>query len=66
MTKHVIVDSYVKIENFKNISMHVYIQNLHLGKVGVFLQDRKYIEDNLLCNILVKYFLQIVNKEERG
>lgn len=60
--KLVIVTICVRIENFKSISMHVFIQNLLQEKDGVYLQDKKYIVAILSCNILVKYFLQTAKK----
>jgi hypothetical protein len=65
MMIHAIVGIYAKIENFKSISTQAYIQNLLLGKAGACSQDRKFLEDNLSCNILDKSFQQIVKKEER-
>jgi len=44
MMIRVIVVKCVKIENFKNINMHVFIPNPHLVKGGDYLRGRKFIE----------------------
>lgn len=65
MMRHVIVEIYAKIENFKSISMLVFTQNPHLERVGVSSRDKKSTEVNLSCNISDKYFQQIAKKERR-
>ncbi len=63
MMRLVIAGVYVKIENFKNINMPAFIQNLLQEKDGASLQDKKYTEENSLCNILARYSLLTVKKE---
>lgn len=65
MMIHVIAGIYVKIENFKSTNTHRYIQNLLQEKAGGCLLDRKFIEENLSCSILDKYFQLIAKKERR-
>ena len=47
MMRLVIAGVYVKIENFKNINMHVFILSQPQEKDGDYLQDKKYIEATL-------------------
>jgi len=66
MMIRVIVEICVKIENFKSISMHVFIQSLLRERVGDFLQGKKYTEGTSLCSTSERFFRLIVIKERPG
>ena len=51
MMKYVIAVIYVKIENFKSMTIHVYIQYQQEERVGAYVQGNSFQEDNLLCSI---------------
>lgn len=58
MKKHVIVGTFVRIESFKSMSMPIFTQNRHRGKVGDYLQARKYTGESSSCSTSARFFQQ--------
>lgn len=66
MMTRVIVEIFVRIENFRNISTLVSILNPRQAKDGDCLLGKRYIGVILSCSILVRSSLPIVKKADLG
>jgi hypothetical protein len=62
-TRPVDAANYVRIENFKSISMLVCTHFLLAGKDGGYVLEKKLKKEILLCSILAKFLLLMHNKE---